>query len=152
MRHKSQLVNIQALFRHLRIPGVHGTAAATGVSAILFLPVAAAVFVSRPPDPFTGRCAVGAGVLASVVPYLADLVALRRVPSNVFGVLMSINPEFAALIGALVLHEHLGIAQWCGIGLIVVADASALLFRGRGGGLPVPDGPRSHARQPGHRR
>ena len=116
-----------------RIPGVQGTAAATGVSAVLFLPVAAVIFVNRPPDAFTVLCAVGAGVLASVVPYLADLVALRRVPANVFGVLMSINPVFAALIGALALHEHLGAAQWCGIGLIVVANAGALLFRGRGG-------------------
>jgi inner membrane transporter RhtA len=115
-----------------RIPGVQGTAAATGVSAMLFLPVAAVIFVSRPPDPFTVLCAVGAGVLASVLPYVADLIALRRVPANVFGVLMSINPVFAALIGALALHEDLGIAQWCGIGLIVVANAGALLFRGRG--------------------
>lgn len=117
-----------------RIPGVQGTAAATGVSALLFLPVAAVIFVARPPGPFAVICAVGAGVLASVVPYLADLVALRRVPANVFGVLMSINPVFAALIGALALREDLGAPQWCGIGLIVMANAGALLFRGRGNG------------------
>lgn len=114
-----------------RIPGVQGTATATGVSAALFLPIGLIVFVRHQPDAFSVLCAVGAGVLASVVPYVADVVTLRRVPANLFGILMSINPIFAAAIGALVLHEPLGVIEWAGIILIVAANASALLLRGR---------------------
>jgi inner membrane transporter RhtA len=44
---------------------------------------------------------------------------------------MSINPIFAAAIGALALHESLGVVEWAGIILIVAANASALLLRGR---------------------
>ena len=77
--------------------------------------------------------AVGAGILASVVPYVADLLALRTVPANLFGILMSINPVFAAVIGAVALHEALGIIEWAGIALIVAANAFALLLRGGNG-------------------
>ncbi|MGO4146233.1 DMT family transporter [Paenarthrobacter sp. YAF11_1] len=111
-----------------RVQGIQGTAAATGVSATLFLPVAVVIFMSQPVDGFSVLCAVGAGILASVLPYVADLIALRRVPAHLFGVLMSINPVFAALIGAVVLHEELAVGQWAGIGLIVVANAAVLLL------------------------
>ncbi|MGJ3190471.1 EamA family transporter [Paenarthrobacter sp. FR1] len=116
-----------------RIQGIQGTAAAAGVSAALFLPVAVVVFISQPVDGFAVLCAVGAGILASVLPYVADLIALRRVPANLFGVLMSINPVFAAIIGAVALHEELAVGQWAGIGLIVAANVGVLLVRGRGG-------------------
>ncbi|MEV7605834.1 EamA family transporter [Paenarthrobacter sp. NPDC089322] len=111
-----------------RIQGIQGTAVATGVSATLFLPVAVAIFLSRPVTGPALLCAVAAGILASVLPYVADLIALRRVPANLFGVLMSINPVFAAIIGALVLHQDLAPVQWAGIALIVAANAAVLLL------------------------
>lgn len=114
-----------------RIPGIQGTAAATGVSAALFLPVALVTFLNHQPDAFTVLCAAGAGVLASVVPYVADVITLRRVPTSLFGVLMSINPVFAALVGALALGEALGIVQWAGIFLIAAANAALTAGAGR---------------------
>ncbi|WP_260842458.1 DMT family transporter [Paenarthrobacter nicotinovorans] len=111
-----------------RIQGIQGTAAASGVSATLFLPVAVVVFLSRPVDGLAVLCAVGAGVLASVLPYVADLIALRRVPASLFGILMSVNPVFAAVIGALVLGQELEWMQWAGIALIVAANVGVLLL------------------------
>lgn len=116
-----------------RIPGVQGAAAATGVSALLFLPVGLVIFCSSPPSTFAVLCGVGAGVLASVVPYLADLLTLRHVPATTFGVLMSINPVFAALIGAVALHEGINALTWAGIGLIVCSNAAVLLLPARTG-------------------
>lgn len=107
-----------------RIPGIQGTAAATGLSAAAFLPVGLTTLINHQPEPFTVLCAAGAGVLASVVPYVADLVTLRRIPASLFGVLMSINPVFAALVGALALGEVLGVVQWAGILLIAAANAA----------------------------
>ena len=97
---------------------------------MLFIPIALIVFIGQQPDAFAVMCAVVAGILASVVPYVADLVTLRRVPANLFGILMSINPVFAAAIGAVALGESLGIMEWAGVLLIVGANASALLLRG----------------------
>ncbi|WP_332759901.1 EamA family transporter [Pseudarthrobacter sp.] len=114
-----------------RIPGIQGTAAATGVSAALFLPVGLVTFLNHRPDAFTVLCAAGAGVLASVVPYVADVITLRRIPTSLFGVLMSINPVFAALVGALALGEALGIVQWAGIFLIAAANAALTAGAGR---------------------
>lgn len=114
-----------------RIPGAQGTATATGVSAVLFLPIGGWVLVTSRPDAFTLLCAIGAGVLASAVPFMADLIALRRIPANVFGILMSINPVLAALIGAVLLDEHLGTVESVGIVLIVTANTAALRLAAR---------------------
>ncbi|GLB69281.1 EamA family transporter [Arthrobacter mangrovi] len=112
-----------------RIPGVQGTAAAAAVSATLFLPVAVIVFATQRPDGATLLYAAGAGILATVVPYTADLLVLRRFPANLFGILMSINPVFAALVGVFVLDETLNAVHWLGIALIVGANAAALGLR-----------------------
>jgi inner membrane transporter RhtA len=121
-----------------RIPGIQGTAAATGISATLFLPAALIVFATQRPGAPTLLYALGAGILATVVPYTADLLVLRRVPANLFGILMSINPVFAAMIGVLALHEPLNPAQWAGIALIAGANTAALRRRNDNGTASQP--------------
>ncbi|WP_443047602.1 EamA family transporter [Streptomyces sp. NBC_00354] len=71
-------------------------------------------------------CALAAGVMSSAVPFLADLLALRRGPARFFGIFMSVNPVFAALIGTLVLDQHLGAASWLAITVIVTANAVSM--------------------------
>jgi inner membrane transporter RhtA len=115
-----------------RIPGVEGTATAAGVSALLFVPVGIAVFVLTPPTAAAVGFAIAAGVLASAVPYVADLIALRRVPARLFSLLMSVQPIFAALVGAILLGQRLGALEWVGIALIVGANVAALLGARRG--------------------
>ena len=62
-------------------------------------------------------------LLSSVVPFLADLLALRRVPAHRFGIVMSLSPVFAAAIGAAFLGEALAALDWLAIGMIVGANA-----------------------------
>jgi len=115
-----------------RIPGVQGTATAATVSALLFVPVGIVVFLVTPPTPAAVGYAIAAGVLASAVPYVADLIALRRVPARLFSLLMSVQPIFAALVGAVVLGQRLGALEWAGIALIVGANVAALSGARRG--------------------
>ena len=115
-----------------RIPGVQGTATAATVSALLFVPVGIVVFLVTPPTPAAVGYAITAGVLASAVPYVADLIALRRVPARLFSLLMSVQPIFAALVGAVVLGQRLGALEWAGIALIVGANVAALSGARRG--------------------
>ena len=110
-----------------RVPGVQGTAMATGVSAILFIPVGIVTLTTTQPSLAVLGYAVAAGVLASAVPYVADLLALRRVPAHLFSLLMSIAPVFAALVGAVVLSQELNVGEWIGIALIVGTNVVALL-------------------------
>ena len=110
-----------------RLPGITGSAAAGAVSALVYVPVGIAVLVAHPPTPLALACAAAAGVLSSVVPFLGDLLALRRVPAHLFGVVMSVHPVFAAAIGAVVLDEVLAAADVGAILLIVAANVGVLL-------------------------
>jgi inner membrane transporter RhtA len=64
----------------------------------------------------------GVALLSSVVPYSLETEALRRMPANVFGVLMSLEPAVAALAGFLVLGQALGARELVAMGLVVAAS------------------------------
>jgi inner membrane transporter RhtA len=64
----------------------------------------------------------GVALLSSVVPYSLETEALRRMPANVFGVLMSLEPAVAALAGYLILSQALGLRELLAIGLVVIAS------------------------------
>lgn len=112
-----------------RIPGAQGSAAAAGLSAVMFLPAGVLLVLRQPPTAQAVGCAVAAGVLSSAVPYLADLFTLRTVPAQAFGLFMSVNPVLAAVVGLLGLGQQLGWAEWAGIGAIVLANSLSVLVR-----------------------
>ena len=114
-----------------RLPGAEGSAAAAALSALLYVPVGIMTLTSHPPTPRALGYAAAAGILASAVPFLADLFALRRVPARFFGVFMSVNPVLAALIGLLILGQSLGWAEWLAIVAIVSANTVSVLTAGQ---------------------
>jgi inner membrane transporter RhtA len=79
---------------------------------------------------------VGVGLLSSALPWSLELEAMRRLPTHVFGVLLSLEPAVAALAGLVLLDERLHVRAWVAIGLVVLASAGAA--RRRGPALP-PD-------------
>jgi inner membrane transporter RhtA len=105
-----------------RLPGAQGSAAAAAVSGLFYLPVGVIVLWQHPPSLTILGCALAAGVLSSAVPFLADLLALRRVPTNFFGIFMSVNPVLAAVVGMVVLDQHLDVTAWLAITVIVGAN------------------------------
>lgn len=72
------------------------------------------------------------GTLASALPYWLELVALRIVPQQTFGVLMSVEPAAAALSGFFILGEVLAFRQVAAIALIITASVLVTL-RARNG-------------------
>jgi inner membrane transporter RhtA len=116
-----------------RLPGLEGSAAAGAVSGLVYVPIGIGVLVAHPPTPAALACAATAGLLSSAVPFLADLLALRRVPAHFFGLFMSVSPVFAAGIGAVVLGEALAVLDWLGIALVVTANTIAVLITSRTG-------------------
>ena len=68
------------------------------------------------------------GFTASALPYGLEIVALRLVPPQAYGVLMSLEPAAAALFGFLILGEVLTLRQWAAIALVI--GASLLVTRG----------------------
>ncbi|MFD0516860.1 EamA family transporter [Paractinoplanes durhamensis] len=109
-----------------RIPGLAAPAAATLVSAVAYLPVAAVLIARGRMDATGVLYAVGAGLLSSVVPYAADLIVLRRVPSRFFGVFMSVHPVLAALAGLVLLGQVLDLHEWLGMAVVVSANVAAV--------------------------
>jgi threonine/homoserine efflux transporter RhtA len=99
---------------------------ATTIAAALYLPVLVVLVVN---GRFTGPAwayAACAGLLCSAVPYAADLIVLRHVPAQFFGVFMSVNPVLAAVAGIVVLSEMLGLREWTGIVIVAAANAIAM--------------------------
>ncbi len=69
---------------------------------------------------------LGIAVLSSVLPYSFELLALRHLPQNVFGILLSIEPAAAALAGFVVLGQLLDTGQLAGMALVVAASVMVL--------------------------
>jgi inner membrane transporter RhtA len=69
---------------------------------------------------------IAVAILSATLPFSLEMEAMRRLPSNVFGVLMSLEPAVAATIGFLLLSQGLVAAQIVAIGLVVAASAGVL--------------------------
>lgn len=110
-----------------RLSGLQAPAVATSISALLYLPVVIALMAQGRLTGMPLLYAVTAGVLSSVVPYAADLTALRHIPARFFGVFMSVHPVWAALAGLVVLGQVLAPHEWIGIGVVVLANAVAVV-------------------------
>ena len=106
-----------------RLPGAQGLGAAAGLSAALYLPAGIWVLASHALGYRALGYAAVAGVLSSALPFLADMLALKRVAAGFFGVFMSVNPVLAALIGVVMLGQALQWQEWLAIVAIVTANA-----------------------------
>ncbi len=69
--------------------------------------------------------AIGLAVLLPVLPLALEMIALREMTPTAFGTLMALEPAFAVLLGALVLHQTPAPPQILGIVLVVLAGAGA---------------------------
>jgi inner membrane transporter RhtA len=117
------------------IPGGQGLALAMAAGAVMLAPVGVGSGGSDLLSPEVLAVAFAVAVLSSAIPYNLELEALRRMPSNVFGVLMSLEPAAAALAGFVILGEDLVAREIVAIGLVVAASAGAA----RGASVPPRD-------------
>lgn len=72
------------------------------------------------PDLFLFGLAVG--ILSSALPYSLEMISLRTLHRKTFGVLLSLEPAFGAIAGAIILHEMLTVKQVLAIICIVLAS------------------------------
>ena len=66
-------------------------------------------------------------ILSSAIPFSLEFAALRRLSSQVFGILMSLEPAMGAAAGFLLLGQLLSLRDLAAIGLVTVASAGATL-------------------------
>jgi inner membrane transporter RhtA len=99
-----------------------GLAIALAVGTLLVLPVGIAQGGTALLHPGVLAGGLAVALLSSLIPYSLEIVALRRLKASTFGLLMSLEPAFAALAGVIVLSQHLtGILL---IALVMVVTAS----------------------------
>ncbi|WP_405445150.1 DMT family transporter [Streptomyces achromogenes] len=103
----------------------HGLALGMAVAALVAVPFGVADSGAALARPWILVAGLGVALLSSVIPYSLDLEALRKVPPHVFGILMSLEPAMAALIGLVVLKESLHWTQWIAVLCVVAASAGA---------------------------
>jgi inner membrane transporter RhtA len=108
-----------------RLPGLQAPALASGLCALGYLPVLVLLALAGRLTALPVGQAITTGLLASVVPYAADLIALRFVAARLFGIFMSVQPVLAALVGLVLLHQVLVGHEWIGIAIVVAANVTA---------------------------
>lgn len=111
-------------------PGGTGLVIALCLGTVVLAPVGIAGAGYALLDPWLLLAGFGVAMLSSAIPYSLELEALRKLPSRVFGVLMSLEPAVAALVGFIVLGERLGPRSIVAIVLVTVAAAGASRFGG----------------------
>ncbi|HET7120439.1 MAG TPA: EamA family transporter [Solirubrobacterales bacterium] len=116
------------------VPGLGGLTGALVFSTLLVAPLGIAQGGSELLAPGVLLAGLAVGALSSAIPYGLELEALRRLPHAVFGVMMSLEPALAALVGFVALSQDLAAVEVVAIGLVVVASAGAL----RAAGAPAP--------------
>ncbi|AJC60548.1 hypothetical protein GZL_08000 [Streptomyces sp. 769] len=114
-----------------RVPDGRGLALAVTWGSLLSLPYGIAQAGTRLLDPGTLALATAVAILSSVLPYTFHLEALRRLPPRVFGILTSLEPAVGALIGLLLLGQHLATPQWAGVLAVALASIGATRPTGR---------------------
>ncbi|MGY0236539.1 EamA family transporter [Longispora urticae] len=87
---------------------------------------------------------VGLALLIPVLPYTLELLALRELTTSAFGTLMSLEPAFALVVGAVMLHQIPGVLQGAGILLVTLASFGAA----RTGSRPAPAAPELEVSSP----
>ena len=106
-------------------PGGSGLAIAMAVGALIVLPAGVIEAGGALVEPDLLGSALIVALLSSVLPYSLELEALRRLPEAVFGVLMSLDPAVAALVGFVALGQDLGPRELVAIAMVVVASVGA---------------------------
>jgi inner membrane transporter RhtA len=108
-----------------RYEGADGLALAMVVGAAALVPVGVAEGGAELLVPWILAAGLAVAVLSSALPYALEMEALRRMPTGVFGVLMSLEPGMAALAGYVLLDEGLVAREVVAIMLVVAASAGA---------------------------
>ncbi len=106
--------------------GGKGLAVAMTIAAVLTAPTGIVDGGMELFDPTILLIGIGVGILSSAVPFSLELEAMRRLPSNVFGVMMSIEPAVAAMVGFLLLDQGVVPTEIVAIGLVIAASAGAI--------------------------
>ena len=112
------------------VSGIEGLCWAMAVGTMLLAPVGIVSAGTALLQPRLLAIGFAVAILSSMIPYSLEMIALKSLPVNVFGVLKSLEPMSAAIAGLLVLGETLTAQSMLAIVLVSLAAAGTSRFRG----------------------
>lgn len=110
-----------------RIPAGPATAVGMLIAAIVVLPFGAMHVDAKFFEPHVWAMGFMVALLSSALPYSLEMMALKHVPAKTFGILMSVEPAIAALMGLIFLGEKLSPMQWLAMACVMIASAGCTL-------------------------
>jgi len=128
--------------------GLEGLAVSLAVCAIVGTPVA---FWQWKSETAVGIVAasLGLGLIIPGLPYSLEMLALRKMTPQTFGMLMSLDPAIAAVLGWMILGQALDMQKVSGIAFVIVASIGTIRGRARAVSAPLKGEPtyRPHSDQ-----
>lgn len=92
------------------------------VAALVVVPVGVAHAGAALLSPSVLLVGVAVAAISSALPISLEMMALKRLPKEAFGIMISMEPAIAALLALALLGERLDTVQWLAIGCIVAAS------------------------------
>jgi len=105
------------------LSGIDGLAASMLIAALVVTPIGGWEALPALTDPTALLAGIGVGVSSSVIPYIADQLALARLERATYALLVSLLPATATVIGVVVLAQVPSLPEAAGIGLVIAGVA-----------------------------
>ena len=125
-----------------QIAGIDGLAAAMLIALVAVTPLAGWAALPAFTDPLALAAGIGVGISSSVIPYVADQIAMSRLSRAAYALMVSLLPATATVVGLLVLTQVPSAIDALGIALVI---AGVALHREP---TPPPAAPRSPTPRP----
>jgi inner membrane transporter RhtA len=103
--------------------GIDGLAISMVIAAVVVTPIGGWQALPALVDPVSLLAGIGVGICSSVIPYVADQLALARLARATYALMVSLLPAVATVIGILVLTQIPSPAEAAGVGLVVAGVA-----------------------------
>jgi inner membrane transporter RhtA len=117
--------------------GIDGLGASMMIAALVITPLGGWQAFPALSDPLVLAAGIGVGVSSSVIPYVTDQLAMRRLARATYALLVSLLPATATVIGIVVLAQMPSWVEVLGVGLVI---AGVAIHRERGAAEPDPHG------------
>ncbi len=109
--------------RHDQLSGIDGLAISMLAAAVFVTPLGGWEVVPALGDPVALLAGIGVGVCSSVVPYVSDQFAMRRLPRATYALMVSLLPATATVIGVAVLAQVPSLTEAAGVALVIAGVA-----------------------------
>ena len=105
--------------KHPAVGGIDGLAAAMLIALVCITPVAGAQALPAFGEPAVLLAGIGVGITSSVIPYIADQLALAQLPRATYALMVALLPATATVVGIVVLAQVPGATEVAGVALVV---------------------------------